>query len=85
MWEWDKIRKLQMCSGLGICSFPGFQEHLEEEQGEVQVQLYKKREVEDGSKKMPEKMYEKVLKLVLYTQELVSKLKCRIQEKETLE
>lgn len=55
MWEWDKIRKVQMCSGLGTCGFPGFQEHLEQEQGEVQVQLHKNGEVEDGLKKMPEK------------------------------
>lgn len=37
MWEWDKIRKLQMCLWLGTCSFPGFQEHLEQEQGDLQV------------------------------------------------
>lgn len=57
MWEWDKIRKLQMCSGLGTCSFLGFQEHLEQEQAKVQVQLYKHGEMEDGLKKKGIKKY----------------------------
>lgn len=52
MWEWDKMRKLQTCSGLGTCSFPGLQEHLEQEQGEVQGELCKNGEVEDNLNKM---------------------------------
>lgn len=85
MWERDKIRELQMDSGLGTCSFPGFLEHLEQEQGEVQAQLYKKGEVEEGLKKTPGK---KVLKNkigFIHAHEAVFKLKCRIREEEMLE
>lgn len=87
MWEWDKIRELQMCSGLGTCTFPGFLEHLEQEQGEVQAQLYKNREVEEGLKETPEKRYLKVkAKLVfIHVHQLVFKLERRIPEEEMLE